>query len=92
VEADAAAGLDVGKARAPVQEQGQLGALAKLKADGAATDGLLGLGEEIAGEDRAKRRRRAGHDGGPGEREVGLTTCCPSAYSLRVARQPLSYF
>jgi hypothetical protein len=61
VEADAVTGLDVGKARALVQEQDQLGALAKLKADGAATDGLLGFCEESAGEDGAKRRRRAGH-------------------------------
>jgi hypothetical protein len=61
VKADPGTGLDIGKARVLVQEQDQLGALTKLKAGGAAAGGLLGLREEVAGEDGAKRRWRTGH-------------------------------
>jgi hypothetical protein len=61
VKADPSGGLDVGQSRVPVQEQDQLGPLAPLETNGAATDGLLGLREEVVGEDGAIRRWRTGH-------------------------------
>jgi hypothetical protein len=92
VKADPFAGLDVGKAGVLVEEQGQLGPLAELEADGAATGGLPGLLKEVAGKGGAKRRCRAGHGEDPGKPEFALTACCPSAYSSTITRQPLSYF
>jgi hypothetical protein len=92
VKADLLAGVDVGKAGVLVEEQRQLGPLAELEADGAATGGLPGLLKEVTGKDGAKRRWRAGHGEDPGKPEFALTTCCPSTYFSTTARQPLSYF
>jgi hypothetical protein len=56
VKADPVTGLDVGEAGVLVEQQDQLGALAKLEADGPPAGGLPGLGEEVVREDGAKRR------------------------------------
>jgi hypothetical protein len=61
VKADLVAGLDVGEVGVLMEEQSQLGALAKLETDGAATGGLARLPEEVGREDGAKRRWRTGH-------------------------------
>jgi hypothetical protein len=61
VKANEVAGLDAGEAGALVKEQGQLGALAELEADGAAAGGLAGSLKEVHGERRTKRRGRTGH-------------------------------
>jgi len=92
VKADPAACLDVGDAGVLVQQQDQLGALAKLKADGSAAGSLPGVLKEVGGEDWVKRRGRTGHGRDPAETRYGFTFRCPSTYCRTLVRQPLSYF